>query len=267
MACKNATIQKFGQGNAWVARLARAFVNASGPGCVVLRVLWLSEVGAAQITELPVQDSLVLRAGFIALSGVLAVFLAWWSRKTAWVLAWTLLTAAGALTGVFGYLVLPPPALLVMILGTAFAARSLLKGAWRALSLPVLVGFQSFRILVELLIHQAVLEGVAPPQMTWTGQNLDILAGLTALLLGPFAARVPIWLLWLWNLGGLALLCNVVAVAILSLPLPFQQFWPDNLWVMIFPYQWLPMILVLAAFLGHLALWQRLKERSHEQAA
>lgn len=215
-----------------------------------------------QVTELPAQDSVFLQAGFVALSLAMAAFLAWWSKRAWWVLAWTGLTAAGALTGIFGYVVLPPPALLVMFFGAVVATRSLVSGSWRELSLKLLIGFQAFRVLVELLIHRAVQEGVAPPQMTWTGLNFDVVAGASAALLWPFTSRLPRWALLAWNFFGLALLCNVVGVAILSMPLPFQQFRPDSVWVLIFPYQWLPMILVLSAYLGHIALFRRLRTGS-----
>jgi hypothetical protein len=60
-----------------------------------------------------------------------------------------------------------------------------------------------------------------------------------------------------WNVVGLALLINVVTVAILATP-RFQYFGPDqiNVWVMYPPFVWLPAVLVLAALLGHIVVFR-----------
>ena len=152
-----------------------------------------------------------------------------------------------------------PPVMFFLIVPALVAATLV---GWKAygymLPLRWLVGFQAFRIFVELLIHQAVEEGVAPPQMTWDGMNFDILTGITAMLLFPFASRVPKWVLHGWNLLGFLLLANVLVVAILSMPTPFQQIEPDNTWIVHFPYVWLPTVHVLLAWMGHVTLLRRL---------
>ena len=125
------------------------------------------------------------------------------------------------------------------------------RSEWHKRPLAFLVGFQAFRILVELAIHQAVVEGVAPPQMSWEGRNFDILTGITALLLIPVVDRLPSWSLHAWNFAGAVLLLNIVSVAMLSLPTPFQLFEPDNVWLLFFPFTWLPLILAMMAWLGH----------------
>ena len=124
----------------------------------------------------------------------------------------------------------------------------------------ILIGAQSFRILVELLIHQAVSEGVAPPQLTWSGLNYDIVTGVVALILAPFANNAPRWILHLFNFVGLWLLLQVVTVAILSFPTPFQILEPKNIWVVYFPFIWLPIVLVSFALMGHLVLFAKLRK-------
>lgn len=52
----------------------------------------------------------------------------------------------------------------------------------------------------------------------------------------------------------------VVIVAILSIPSPFQQLKPDNIWVAYFPFVWLPTAAVVAALLGHLVLFRKLNQ-------
>lgn len=155
----------------------------------------------------------------------------------------------------------PPPVFLVFfptIIGVIVIALSGIGKTLADRSVRFLIGFQSFRIIVELLIHQAVAEGTAPPQMTWTGYNFDIVTGVTALLLIPFANKLPKWAVHCWNALGAGLLLLVVAVAIVSMPTPFQQLKPDNTWVAYFPFIWLPVVLVSSALLGHLVLFRKL---------
>ena len=129
------------------------------------------------------------------------------------------------------------------------------------LPVTLLVGFQSFRIVVEIMLHAAVNEGVANPTMTWTGTNFDIVPGVTALLLCPFAARLKPKTLQVWNLGMAAVLVVTVSGAMLSAPTPLQQIGgdPANVFVSRFPYVWVPGVLVTCAWLGHLVLYKRLR--------
>jgi hypothetical protein len=106
-----------------------------------------------------------------------------------------------------------------------------------------------------------------PEQMTYTGYNFDILTGLTAiavaadvLALRNSAGGRP--LVWLWNIGGLALLINVVTIAILSTPM-FAGFGHDrlNVFVTYPPYIWLPAVMVTAALTGHLLIFRALTSK------
>jgi len=209
---------------------------------------------------LPAAPSALLELSFVALALGMAVLFALWTGHRLLAAGW--LGVTGAVTAV-GWLQAfsPPPPLLVLLLSGAMGVTLLAwRSDWHTRPLAFLVGFQSFRILVELAIHQAVVEGVAPPQMTWSGRNLDVLAGLGALVLAPFAAKLPAWSLFAWNAIGLALLVNVVSVAMLSLPTPFQVFEPDNVWLAFFPFSWLPLVLAMMAWLGHVVIFKRLIE-------
>ncbi|MDB6140375.1 MAG: hypothetical protein JWO94_3447 [Verrucomicrobiaceae bacterium] len=150
-------------------------------------------------------------------------------------------------------LLLGPALLLAVWLGVSTAGRSLVL-----LPVSVLIGFQAFRILVELLIHQAVAQGIAPVQMTWTGMNWDILSGVTALIVAPLAGRLPKKVLLGWNIMGLGLLLWIIGVALLSMPTIFQRLHPSNTWVAALPFVWLPTVLVPCALLGHVVLFRRL---------
>jgi hypothetical protein len=62
-----------------------------------------------------------------------------------------------------------------------------------------------------------------------------------------------------WNVLGLALLVNVVVVAVLLTP-RFRYFGDDqlNVWVTYPPFVWLPAVMVLAALAGHLVIFRAL---------
>lgn len=127
--------------------------------------------------------------------------------------------------------------------------------------LAALVGFQAFRLPLELALHEWAAQGTIPGTMTWTGQNWDIISGLTALAAAPLAGRFPL-AARAANIIGFALLLNVMRVAIMSSPFPFawgQQ--PPLLLALHLPYAFIGPICVGGALFGHLvltrALWKR----------
>ncbi|MFV2058681.1 MAG: hypothetical protein ACC707_19635 [Thiohalomonadales bacterium] len=141
--------------------------------------------------------------------------------------------------------------------------------------LKVLVVLQGFRVLPELLLHFAYLDGLAPVQMTFHGRNWDIVTALTAIVLFLVWDRVnkPQLLGWLHSILGIGLLLNIIAIAILSAPTPLRVFMnePANTFVTTFPYILLPGIHVLAAIFLHMltirkliSLKQTKQERSRE---
>jgi hypothetical protein len=160
----------------------------------------------------------------------------------------------------------PPFALLVvaiLALGAAIAFSPL--GARLAhLPLWTLVAVQAFRLPLEIAMHALVGRGIMPGQMTYTGRNFDVLTGATAVVVaGLVAAGVGgRKLVAAWNVGGLLLLTNILVVAILSTP-KFAAFGPDRLNVFVFypPFVWLPAVLVLAAWAGHLIVFRALSSR------
>jgi hypothetical protein len=64
-----------------------------------------------------------------------------------------------------------------------------------------------------------------------------------------------------WNLLGLALLLNILTIAVLATPVPFRQFTdgPPNLLPSTFPYVWLPSFLVQLALASHLLVFRKLR--------
>ena len=221
---------------------------------------------------LPIASPL-LYWGFIVLSVIVAGAVAFGINKTsktgmgrfafAIAAAWMGLTACLGWTGLLDAWE-PPRMLFVlfpMLAWLAWSSRQPWTERLAELPLTILVGFQSFRIIVELLLHQAVLEGVAHPTMTWSGTNLDIAAGVTALLLAPFASRIDPRILQGWNVTMAAVLVVTVVTGILAAPSPFRQIMgnPPNGFVVGFPFVWLPTILVVSGWLGHIVLFRRLR--------
>ena len=124
--------------------------------------------------------------------------------------------------------------------------------------LAALVGFQAFRLPLELVLHDWAAQGTIPGTMTWTGQNWDIVSGITALIAAPLAGRFPV-AARAANVIGFALLVNVMLVAIMSSPFPFawgQQ--PPLLLAMHLPYAFIGPVCVGGALFGHLVLTRRL---------
>lgn len=199
---------------------------------------------------------------------VLVAGLAARALRSGWFLGvWLVITGGLAASGLLlSFDSFPPPVLrlvLPSLLITAVACLSSLGRAWvERWSLAGLVGFQAFRLPLELIMHEAAREGVMPPQMTFTGRNWDILTGLLAVPLAYLLARgqAPTALVWLWNALGLGLLINVVGVAVLSVPGPFRYFMsePANVWIGHAPFVWLPTVLVPFALAGHLLVARKL---------
>jgi hypothetical protein len=98
-----------------------------------------------------------------------------------------------------------------------------------------------------------------PEYMSYSGRNFDIVTGAGAFLVAALilAGRGGRRLAAAWNVLGLALLINVVTVAILGTP-RFRYFGEDqlNVWVTHPPYVWLPAVMVLAALAGHLIIFR-----------
>lgn len=231
--------------------------------------------------------SAFLSTGFIVLTVCLAtgvvwnVYLAgrglresatrtWWftGLAAAAIAAWMTLTWRVAGSGVLADFDRRPPPLMLMVL-TVFAVSALVAftryGTRFVEGLPlwILIAGQSFRLPLELLMHQAANEGVMPPEMSYSGLNFDIVTGLTALPVAWWIARGHKHarrIAALWNIMGSLLLANILTVAILATPL-FAVFGPDrlNVWVVHPPYVWLPTMMVVCALTGHLVIYRKLR--------
>lgn len=222
------------------------------------------------------QGSPFLHAAFYVLPALVAagwVFLLSQARR-AWavpalfgLLLWIGGTGALAASGrLADFSAMPPPLMVVMVVTVALTLALAFSrvGTRLATQLPLwmLVGSQAFRFPLELAMHGAADEGVMPRQMTYDGCNLDILTGITALVLGIalYRGTVPPAVVKAWNLMGTLLLLAIMSIAIVSTPVPFRLFLndPPNVWVTHAPFVWLPTLMVPFALFVHALLWRRL---------
>ncbi len=175
----------------------------------------------------------------------------------AWIGIFGTLAAQGTFTDFSSF----PPKLLAVPVAPIFMVIALsysqvFKEVIRHIPYTWLIGFQAFRVLVEIILWAMFTREMLPEQMTFEGRNFDILVGITA----PITA----WLIYknaanrklvlIWNLFGLALLINIVGIAILSMPSPIRQFFnePANTIVAVFPFVFIPGIYVPVAYTLHI---------------
>ena len=90
-----------------------------------------------------------------------------------------------------------------------------------AIPLWLILGFESFRIGVELLMHRLWEDGLVPKLLTYEGGNVDMVFGLSAPIIAWIVAmgRPGLRLAMGWNVLGLLSLANVAASSVLTGPL------------------------------------------------
>lgn len=185
---------------------------------------------------------------------------------------WFLLTGFLSTTDFYRQDAIPPrvvafavlPAMVLIASYFAFFRTSFIE----RLSLPMLTLLSVIRFPVELVLHWLYEGGQVPRIMTYEGWNFDILSGATAPIVYWLAfrnGRVHRPLLIGWNLIALALLANIVTIAVLSFRGPLQRlaFDQPNIGVTYLPFIWLPGIVVPIVLFSHTAsLWQLVTGRS-----
>jgi len=186
------------------------------------------------------------------------------SRKTKFtsfflvgLIVWTLFVSAWSISGRMGNFQIFPlnmiPVLAVPLIAIlAFTFSKTGKDILVHIPTQNIIRLQAFRFFVELLLWALYLENQAPIQMTFEGRNWDVLSGISAPIITLFITKGKISKIGLiiWNITCLALLVNILAIAILSMPTPLRTFMnePSNTIVTQFPVSWLPGLLVPLAY-------------------
>ncbi|MBM3820320.1 MAG: hypothetical protein FJW14_15060 [Acidimicrobiia bacterium] len=181
---------------------------------------------------------------------------------------WLMATWINAMRGTLRlWTELTPPPFAYLVAGILLLAVAISSGSYgrrlaHGLPLWILVGIQGFRLPLEIAMHAMYERGVMPVQMSYSGRNFDIVTGATALVVAALVwkGRAGRRVVLAWNILGLALLVNIMVIAILSTPR--FMFWgprATNFFVAYPPFVWLPAVMVLAALAGHLLIFRALR--------
>ena len=177
--------------------------------------------------------------GFVAMmtAVVVALIARYLDRRAAFrvlagLAAWFLYAGLMSYFGVFRNAAMRPPGtaflLVPVLLFLVFIVIAVWStgGARLALIFPlwIILVTESFRIGVELFLHQLWIDGLVPKMLTFEGANVDIYIGASAALIAWVSTRgrLGIRLAFAWNVLGLLALTNVVIRAVLTSPGPFN---------------------------------------------
>jgi hypothetical protein len=201
-------------------------------------------------------DFNLLFVGYVALVALAAagVAMRWLNARTrlatiAVLAVWLAFAWGLGFTGIVGRFNQIPPGIALLtgpIVVTLLALTLTTPGAAVSQQIPLrlLLGFQVFRIGVELSLHHLWSLGLAPRTMTLEGGNIEILVAATA----PVAAWLALRgqggrkIAWIWNLVGLLSLVNVVVRAVLSAPGPLQFIHAEvpDMAILTYPFTFVP---------------------------
>jgi hypothetical protein len=185
---------------------------------------------------------------------------------------WMVLAAFLARSGALAALANSPKIMAYFVVSNGLAAAVAFSPSGRRLStqLPIalLVGFQAFRLPLELVLHSWYEQGTLPVQMTYAGANFDIFSGVAAVSAGAVLAVVPLsvkarrWVVLSFNLLGFGLLIVVMSIAMRSIPWPLRTYMNEPPVLLAFhsPYTWILPVCVAGALLGHLLVFRWLRQ-------
>ncbi|OTP66156.1 hypothetical protein [Caballeronia sordidicola] len=154
-----------------------------------------------------------------------------------------------------------PPGIALLTLPVLAAVLAVVLtrgGAMLAEQIPlgVLIGFQVFRVGVEMFLHRLWSLGLAPKLMTLEGGNIEIVVAVTAPVAAWLASRDTAGrrIAWAWNVIGIISLANIVARAVLTAPGPLRLIDadPPDTAILMFPYTFIPGFFVPLALALHI---------------
>jgi len=208
--------------------------------------------------------------GFVALMAAVVVALStrYLNGRTAFAITtglfvWLIYVGLLGYFGVIRNTTIRPPGIIFILLPVVvFLVLSIWglqtsAGARIAATFPlwIILGTQSFRIVVELFLHQLWGDGLVPKMLTFAGANVDIYVGASALIIAWVSTRgrLGLKLALAWNVLGLLALANVVTRAVLTTPGPLNLIHAEvpNLMFGTFPYMFIPGFFVPLAVMLH----------------
>lgn len=155
-------------------------------------------------------------------------------------------------------LLLMPPVVMIIILFSTKKGRVFIDN----LDVKTLTLFHMIRVPVELTLLWLFMHKFVPELMTFEGRNFDIFSGISAPVIYYFGfvnRKLSRSAILIWNFVCLGLLINIAFNAILSVPGAFQQFAFDqpNIGILMFPFIFLPSVLVPLVLFSHLTAIRR----------
>lgn len=144
------------------------------------------------------------------------------------ILLWVIFQGVVGLSGFYQGAQTTPPKFVILIApglilsGLLFVSKSGRRFIDR-LDVRKLTILHAVRIPVEIILYFVCAAGLIPEIMTFEGNNYDILSGLTAPLMYYLVftrKRLGYKALLAWNFGCLALLINILVIAILAAETP-----------------------------------------------
>lgn len=178
------------------------------------------------------------------------------------IIAWSIVQSTLAYIGFYQVMDTMPPRFglvlipVIIILILAFRRKEI---AWihRNRNTNISTFLHTIRIPVEIVLFCLFMNGMVPELMTFEGRNFDIIAGITAPIVGFlfYQKRLSKRLLIVWNIGALGMVLFILINGLLSAELPFQQFGFDqpNRAVTFFPYILLPATIVPIVIYTHIS--------------
>lgn len=112
------------------------------------------------------------------------------------------------------------------------------------------------RLPMEIILLHLYHQRFIPQLMTFEGRNFDIVVGVSTFIMALLIYKkvVSDRIVLLWNVFGLCFILFIMSNAILSAPLPFQQFAFEqpNIAVSYFPFVLLPAVIVPLVIVTHI---------------
>ncbi len=184
------------------------------------------------------------------------------------VAVWIAIQCGAALAGYFQVtdsifprllLVVVPPASLMAWLIFARPGKALMD----RMNVDLLTMIHVVRAPIEVVLYWSFLDKMVPHEMTFSGGNPDILAGLSTpcvYYLGVMRNGMKWRLMVAWNFVCLGLLFNEMLRAVLSVPFFFQTIGLDqpNVLAMQFPFVLLPGVVVPILLCAHMVVIRNL---------
>ena len=184
-----------------------------------------------------------------------------------WLALSSLVALAGWARGPAGF----PVAAGLLVLNLALAvALGFSRWGDALLRLPIawLVGFHVFRLPLEAVLHAWAEGGTVPADISWGGENFDVLTALLAPVVAWVAHRSRAAVV-VFELLGVAMLANIVRIVIRSTPGSplFSGVEPPVQLAAHWPTVWIATVCVFAAVAGHVVIARWLLQSRGEALA